>query len=345
MQRWIRGTAMAALAAVTMTGGLAAQGTPAPTVSVGGVGYAQYNYNLSGTQHNNAFDMTRTYINVTAKFAGGVSTRATSDIYRNADGSLGYRLKYGWVAYQPNAGNITYKFGLIQTPWVAREEDLYDYRMQGPIALDRNKIMTSADFGLGADAKLAGGRLDLNLAIVNGEGYSKPEGDQRKDYQVRASYRLASSDDNGPYGGLRLSGYAGIGKPTTGGERNRFIGMLSYKTTQYTVAAEYVSTKDSVTGAGAVIPVVETKGSLISAFATYRFTGSKVGLLGRVDIYDPNTDTGNNKQTRFIGGVSYQLSPNLRLLGDVDLLSYEATIPKTPIDPRNQLLFQAQFSF
>ena len=156
MQRWIRGTAMAALAAATlMGGGLAAQGTPAPTLSVSGVGYAQWNYNLSGTQHNNAFDMTRTYINVTAKFAGGVSTRATSDIYRDpADGSLKYRLKYGFVAYQPNAGNVTYKFGLIQTPWVSREEDLYDYRMQGPIALDRNKIMTSADFGLGADPRV-----------------------------------------------------------------------------------------------------------------------------------------------------------------------------------------------
>ena len=342
MQRWIRGTAMAALAAVTMTGGLAAQGTPAPTVSVGGVGYAQYNYNLSGTRHNNAFDMTRTYINVTAKFAGGVSTRATSDIYRNADGSLGYRLKYGWVAYQPNAGKVTYKFGLIQTPWVSREEDLYDYRMQGSIGVDRNKIMTSADFGLGADAKLAGGRLDLNLAIVNGEGYSKPEGDQRKDFQVRASYRLASSDDAGPYGGLRLSGYAGIGKPTTGGERNRFIGMLSYKTTQYTVAAEYVSTKDSTTGPAAV---AETKGSLISAFATYRLTGSKVGLIGRVDIYDPNTDVGNNKNTRIIAGASYQLSPNLRLLGDVDLLSHEAGDPTATIDPRNQFLLQAQFTF
>lgn len=343
MQRWIRGTAMAALAAATMTGGLAAQGTPAPTLSVSGVGYAQWNYNLSGTQHMNAFDMTRAYLNANAKFSGGISSRVTSDIYRDpADGSLKYRLKYGYVAYQPTAGNITYKFGLIQTPWVSREEDLYDYRMQGPIALDRNKIMTSADFGLGADAKLAGGRLDLNLAIVNGEGYSKPEGDQRKDFQVRASYRLASSNDNGPYGGLRLSGYAGIGKPTTGGERNRFIGMLSYKTTQYTVAAEYVSTKDSVTGPTAV---AESKGSLISAFATYRFTASKVGLLGRVDIYDPNTDVSNDKQTRFIGGVSYQLSPNLRLLGDVDLLTYEATIPKTPVDPRNQFLLQAQFTF
>ncbi|HET7040535.1 MAG TPA: hypothetical protein VFI13_00890 [Gemmatimonadales bacterium] len=343
MQRWIRGTAMAALAAVTMTSGVAAQGTPAPTVSVGGVGYAQYNYNLSGTQHNNAFDMTRTYINVTAKFAGGVSTRATSDIYRDpADGSLKYRLKYGYVAFQPNAGNVTYKFGLIQTPWVSREEDIWDYRMQGSIGVDRNGIMTSADFGLGADAKLAGGRLDLNLAIVNGEGYSKPEGDQRKDYEVRASYRIANSDDTGPYGGLRLSGYAGIGKPTTGGERNRFLGMISYRTKQYTLAAEYVTTKDSTTGPAAV---AERKGSLISAFGVYHLTNSKVAVIGRVDIYDPNTDTANNKNTRIIAGASYQLSPNLRLLADADLLSHEAGDPTATIDPRNQFLLQAQFSF
>ena len=342
MQRWIRGTAMAALAAVTMTGGLAAQGTPAPTLSVSGVGYAQWNYNLSGTEHINAFDVTRTYINVTAKFAGGVSTRATSDIYRDpADGSLKYRLKYGFVAYQPNAGNITYKFGLIQTPWVSREEDLYDYRMQGPIALDRNKIMTSADFGAGADAKLADGRLDLNLAIVNGEGYSKPEGDQRKDFQIRASYRIANSDDTGPYGGLRLSGYAGVGKPTGGGERNRFLGMLSYRSKQVTLAAEYATTKDSST----TTPTAETKGSLVTAFGIYRLTNSKVALLGRVDIYDPNTDVSNDKNTRIIAGASYQLSPNLRLLADADLLSHEAGDPTITVDPRQQFLLQAQFTF
>ncbi|HEU4569820.1 MAG TPA: hypothetical protein VFS07_04555 [Gemmatimonadales bacterium] len=338
MQMRVGKWALAAAALILTAAPLGAQ--QAPTVTVGGVGYAQWNYNLSGTQHLNAFDVTRTYININAKFSGGVSTRATSDIYRNADGSLAYRLKYGYVAYQPEGRPTTFKLGLVQTPWVSREEDLWEYRMQGPIALDRNKIMTSADFGLSADTRI-GDRLELNAAVVNGEGYSKSEGDQRKDFQLRASYRLASSDDTGPYGGLRVSGYAGLGRPTGGGVRDRFIGMLSYRTRQYTVAAEYVSTADSSTAT----PTPKTTGSLVSAFALYHLPSSKVTLLGRVDLYDPNTDASDDKSTRVIGGASYQLSPNLRLLADVDLLSHEAGDPEVAVDPRQQFLFQAQFSF
>lgn len=344
MQRWIRGTAMAALAAATLVGRpLAAQGTmPAPTLSVSGVGYAAWNFNLSGSEHNNAFDITRTYLNFNAKFTGGVSTRVTPDIYRNADGSLGYRLKYGYVAYAPGAGNVTYKFGLVQTPWVSREEDLWGYRMQGSIALDRNKYLTSADFGLSADTKLADGNLDLNFAIVNGEGYSKAEGDDRKDYMVRASYLVSATDDHSATGGLRISGYAGFGKPTGGGERTRYVGMVSYASKQFTLAGEYAMATDSSTAT----PTAEVKGSVISAFGVYHLTNSPVALIGRVDLVDPNTDVSNDKNTRIIAGASYQVSPNLRFLGDVDLLSHEAGDPSgLLVDPRNQFLLQAQFSF
>lgn len=342
MQRWIRGTAMAALAAATLVSRpLTAQTAPAPTFSISGVGYAAWNFNLSGSQHNNAFDVTRTYVNFNAKFAGGVSTRITPDIYRVTDGSLAYRVKYAYVAYAPGAANVTYKFGLLQTPWLSREEDLWGYRMQGSVALDRNKYLTSADFGLSADTKLAAGKLDLNLAIVNGEGYSKGEGDDRKDYMVRASYLISATDDNSATGGLRLSGYAGFGKPTGGGERTRYVGMLSYASKQFTLAGEYALATDSST----TTPTAEAKGSVISAFGVYRLTNSPVALIGRVDLVDPNTDVANDKNTRIIAGASYQVSPNLRVLADVDLLSHEAGDPTIPVDPRNQFLLQAQFTF
>lgn len=331
MQRRILG---AAAALVMLAGQAEAQTPAAPQLTVSGTAYAQWNYNLSGDQHLNAFDVTRTYINFNGKFAGGVSTRITPDIYRNTDGSLGYRLKYGYVAYQPNAGNVTYKFGLIQTPWVSREEDLWDYRMQGSIALDRNGIMGSADFGLSADAKLANGRFDLNAGIYNGEGYKVAEVDQRKDFMVRGSYVVSTTDDNSAMGGLRLSGYVGIGRTPGDGHRDRYVGMVSYRTQQFTLAGEYGRTKD---GGG-------TNGSIISAFGVYHMN-SQWALIGRVDQRDPDTDLDNDANTRIIAGASYQLSPNLRLLGDVDLLSHEAGDPDLGVDPRNQALFQLQFTF
>jgi hypothetical protein len=82
-------------------------------------------------------------------------------------------------------------------------------------------------------------------------------------------------------------------------------------------------------------------GSIISAFGVYHLAPpSKIAVIARVDLFDPNTSTANNKSTRIIGGASYQLSPNVRLLADLDRLSLEAGGAAT-----NQLLLQASFTF
>ena len=338
---------MAAVAAVTISGGQLSAQAPAPALSISGVGYAAWNMNISGRQHTNAFDVTRTYLNFNAKFTGGVAVRITPDLYRNAaDQSLTYRLKYGYVAYAPGAGTVTYKFGLIQTPFISRDEDLWDYRMEGTVAAERYAGlaggMSSADFGISADTKLAQGRFDLGGGIYNGETYKKPEGDTRKDFMARGSFRLSPTDDNSATGGFRVTGFASVGKPTGGGTRDRYLGQLSYKTTRFTVAGEYLTMKDSL----AATPAPVTS-AVISLFGVYHLPSSKIALIGRWDSFDPNTKVSNNKQTRIIAGASAQLTPNLRVLANVDMLSFEAgnPSPEPLIDPRNQAQFIAQFSF
>jgi hypothetical protein len=320
----------------------------APQVTVGGVVYGQFLYQLKdslGAGHQNQFSVQRAYVNVLGRFSGGLQTRVTLDIApQGAPGNQLFRLKYAYFAWTPTNSDITYKFGLMHTPHVDWEETLWEYRMQGPIAVDRNGFMSSADFGAGVDGHWNGEQVNGQLAIMNGEGYSGGTGDNRKDIMARVSVRLSPNNDNSRVGGLRVTGYAGIGKPTSGGKRQRFLGMLSYKTQQITLAAEYVATKDTVTGPTPA-PVAETDGSVISAFGVYKFTNSKAAVLARVDVVDPNTNVGNNKQTRFIGGVSYQVTPNLRVLGDVDLLSFEGGATALQDATRQRALFQMQFTF
>ncbi len=301
---------------------------PAPQVTVGGVVYTQYQY-TDAAVHTNTFDVTRSYVNVLGRFANGINTRVTVDIIPSAVTNQVVRLKYAFAAWTPTGSNVTYKLGMIQTPFVDFEETLWDYRMQGTIAVDRNGAMTSADIGFGVDGHWNNEQVNGQIAIVNGEGYSGGTGDFRKDLEARVSVRVKPTNDNSRVGGLRVTGYAGIGKATGGADRNRYLGMLSYRTQQYTVAGEYVSRTD-----GAV------DGSIISAFGVYHLSNSKVAVIARVDIVDPNTNVGNNKATRIIGGASYQLSPNVRLLADLDRLSFESGATAT-----NQALFQAQFVF
>src|SRR6059036_3687938 len=112
-----RALGVAVVATAAGVAQLTAQGSPPPQVTVGGVVYTQYVYQLKDTvNHVNTFDITRAYVNVLGKFSGGVGTRVTADIYRNADGSLGYRLKYAFATYTPQSSPLTYKIGMIHTP-------------------------------------------------------------------------------------------------------------------------------------------------------------------------------------------------------------------------------------
>ncbi len=332
---------VAAAASVAGAVPLAAQGTPAPApqVTVGGLVYTQFLYQLKDTltPHFNNFDITRAYVNVLGKFAGGVGTRVTADIYRNADGSLGYRLKYAFATYTPEGSQLTYKLGLIHTPWLDWEEALWDYRMQGQMAFERAGYVSAADFGVGVDGKWGADKVNLQVTVVNGEFYRNPETGQGKDAQARLSVRVMDTDDPSRVGGLRITGYAAYGKTTAGGARNRYLGMVSYRTKQLTLAGEAVATQDG--------PLTATNGHVYSGFGVYKVPDSKVAVIARVDITHKQSGA-TDQQTRYIAGFSYQLTPNWRLLADWDYANYQTDALNLANDPtRSQALFQTQFAF
>src|SRR5207247_3928340 len=74
--------------------------------------------------------------------------------------------------------------------------------------------------------------------------------------------------------------------------------MFSYRSQQITLAGEFSSIKDAA-----------ITRSLLSAFGVYHFNGGKVAAIARVDLRDPDTNTSNDRDTRIIAGLSYQLSP------------------------------------
>lgn len=336
-------TSLLAVAALPLLASSASSQTPAPTppqITVGGVVFTQFLYQLKdslGAGNQNQFSVQRAYINVLGRFTGGIAMRLTLDVApTGAAANQSIRLKYAFATWTPERSSLTYKFGLIHTPYMDWAEALWDYRMQGPIAVDRNGFLISADFGFGVDGRWSNEKINAQVALINGEGYSGGTGDNHKDITGRVSVRLIETNDASRVGGLRLTGYAGIGKATgaAGADRNRFIGTLSYRTQQLTLAGEYTAAKDA-----------NVDGTVVSAFGVFHFPDSKAAAIARVDLLDPDIDTGDNQQTRFIAGLSYQLTPNVRVLGDVDLLSFEAATTPLQDATRQRALFQAQFTF
>jgi hypothetical protein len=333
------GVAILAIAVATMP--LAAQGSPSPW-SVGATVYAQYVFQMKDTASpkQNNFDVTRGYVNLIGRFSGGVYTRLTVDLFSvtgaagNATGSYAYRLKYAYAAWTPTNSPLTYRFGMTQTPWLDWEEALWDYRMQGTMAMDRNGYLTASDLGFAIDGKWNSDRVNFSADVVNGQGYHATS-DGHKDVQGRLSVRVMDTNDSSRVGGLRVTAYAATGKPSGGGTRNRVLGMLSYRSKEYTLAAEAAATRDSTAG-------VLRDGHVYSAFGVYHVPRSGVSVIARVDAVTPTV--GGNRQTRYIAGISYQINPQLRALLDWDYLNYQ-TQP-TPLDRfRSQALFQTQFVF
>ncbi|HTT68328.1 MAG TPA: porin [Gemmatimonadales bacterium] len=337
---------------------LAAQNPTPPSVSVGGVIYAQWGAQLDSLSPANNFDITRAYVNAIGKFNGGIMTRVTLDVYHDADatagGALLYRLKYAYAGWTPSGSPFTFRFGLTQTPFIDWEEALWDYRMQGPVPVDRNSYMSSSDFGLAVDGSFNSEQFNFQAMAMNGENYNKTPGDQHKDFAARASFRLLPSDEGSRVGGLRITGYAQVGTPTSGGTRNRFIGLVSYRSKSLLLAGEFAATKDTVTNPAKI----STTGSILSAYGWYRLPATPVAVVARVDIADPNTcspatppvascpaGAAFDKRTTIIGGLSYQLSQNVRLLADIDRTSFQTPTGVTAPKAVTQALFQTQFTY
>lgn len=355
---------MVSQVAVLATLGLAALGTSAPaqvqapTVTVAGVGYVNYAYQLRTDSsivpvgHGNNFDVARAYIRALGKFPGGVQTQVTIDVdgRKAASNQQTFRLKYAFASWTPQNSPLTYKLGLIHTPWNDFEESLWDYRMQGTIPMERAGYISSADFGAGLDGMWGYDKVAVQAGIYNGEGYSNAPGDAHKVLSGRISVRLARSDLAGRIGGLRLNGYGEVGKSTGGGSRIRYIGLLSYKSKAMTLAAQIGGAQDSTS-----VATPKVKGQLLAAYGVFNIPNSKAAVLARVDQFDPNTDStattaatriAVNKQTRVIAGLSYVVSANLRVLADVDLNSIAGGSPTNGFDKTRQTFyFHTEFKF
>jgi hypothetical protein len=332
---------------------LSAQHRPAVTVS--GLGYLSYRYFLDGDPaqqgaHANNFDVDRAYLTVTGQFDHGLSTRVTADIDpgRSTSSALSFRLKYAYLAWRPAHTPFTLKAGAIQTPLIDWLEELWGYRMQGTVALDRVGALVSSDLGLSVAGRSPDDRLDAVVGVYNGEGYSGRPGDAGKDLAARVSFRVTGSGDRTD--GLRVTGYAQVGKATGGGHRRRLVGVVSWQGPRFTVAGEYAITRDSLAPARPAVA-----GQLSSVYAVYHLppTVAPLTLLGRIDRFDPDRDRdppgpdlASGVQTRVIVGIGARLAPQLRVLLDLDLLSLAHGSPDDTWNAtRRALQLQSEFTF
>jgi hypothetical protein len=246
------------------------------------------------------FDIKRFYIGIDHKFNDVFSANVTTDFqYSSAISATELYLKKAYLQAKVSDA-LVLKFGSADLPWVPFAEDMYGYRYVENTLIDRTKFGTSADWGVHASGKFAGGKVNYALSVIDGAGYKAPLRSKGMDVEGRVSVVPVDHLT------LAVGGYTGkLGKDTEGAityhTATRFNALAAYATNQYRVGVEYFSAKN---WNNVATPVSDSSDGY-SLFGSYMFT-DKISAFGRYDWVKPNDDTAENKKDNYYNvGLTY----------------------------------------
>jgi hypothetical protein len=333
MAATITAAAAGALAQVTPAGGY----TPpddTPSFKVGATIFADY---TKGDRINDAFNISRAYINVTGNLNHYLSYRVTPDVTRESgsgsslNGSLTFRLKYAYGELKLDDWTTKgswVRFGVVQTPYLDYTESIYRYRWQGTLFPEREGYITSADAGIAGHWNFPGGYGDVQAGFYNGEGYSRAEVNDEKGFQIRGSLRPFPL--GGIWKGLRVTGFAVEDNYQENAKRERLIGQVTFEHTRGNAGLELLKTKDQATP-----NAITTEGSGFAVWATPKLFNPSWELLLRHDETKPAKGT-DQKRKRDIVGIAYWV-PNLQKVTAALMLDYDSLRQSgyTPVRPRD----------
>ncbi len=316
-----------------------------PSVAVGGTIYANYEYvqeplvtDTGGNLiHANAFNITRAYINVTGQINRFIAFRITPDVVRvgqvnvngvladvpGLTGTLTYRLKYAYGQFNFSgfgghgewiAQGDWIRLGLQQTPIVDYEEQIYRYRYQGTIFIEREGFLTSSDLGGSLHWNVPDNYGDVHVGYYNGEGYTRPEVNNQHAFQIRGTLRPLPN--MAILKGLRLTGFYDGDHYVQGAKKERTVAQMTFENPYVNVGFDYLWTQDQSPSAAS--PVIKAKG--YSVWATPRTTFGLEALI-RFDDFEPDENTLARKK-RLIVGPAYWFKTIKGVAASV-LLGYE----------------------
>jgi hypothetical protein len=334
---------LVALSALIVAAPLAAQTTPpaqaaaqpptVPPVSVSGLIFGSYNYQLPTTsaqlanQNDNGFIIDRAYLNFRAPAGDRLSIRVTTDVYQtsetNAQNAYTIRAKYAYLQYDApkfaNGANAFARLGILQNVVIEHIENFWP-RYLSQTAIERAGFFASADVGLAAGAAFPNRLGEVYATVVNGPGYTSRERDRFKDYAIRLSLTpLANKTDMPLLQSFTLTGWGykgaiastfvngGAGQVGPVGEaldRSRAGLFAGIRDPRLVLGGELAVRRDGG-DAGANTPAsprtsTTIAGRVISGltqirpFAFTNGTGkSPFGIVARYDKVSPSTSTTN----------------------------------------------------
>jgi len=307
----------------------------------------------------NAFDIQRSYINITGNISHIVAYRITPDITRESglltlgagntvsSDSLVFRIKYAYAQFNLDdwmARGSWVRLGIQQTPWVDFEEGIYRYRFQGTVFAERiplPTVMTSSDAGVSFHYNFPSNYGELHFGLFNGENYQRVETNDQKGFEFRGSLRPFATGLP-VLRGLRAHLVYYNDHYVADAERERIMGNVTYEHQYVNAGFDYLDANDQT-----LPTVASVNGKGYSVWATPRkpfANGASWEALLRYDHWTPNTASalapastsplpgttifGDQKQNRTIAGVAYWF-PHQGNVSTAILVDYDRQCFKT----------------
>jgi hypothetical protein len=246
-------------------------------------------------------DIKRFYVGIDHKFNDTFSGNITTDVqYNSAEGLTQIYIKKAYLQAKLSDAAIV-RLGSADLPWIPFAEDVYGYRFIENTVADRTKFGTSADWGVHLGGKLAGGKINYAVAMIDGAGYKNPVRSKAVDFEGRVSANLDKVV-------LGIGGYSGkLGKDVQGGvatphRAERFNAIAAIVDKRWRAGVEYFNASNW----NNVTSTASDKSDGYSVFGSFNVT-PEVSTFARWDRVKPaKTSKPGQKDNYFNIGVNWE---------------------------------------
>ncbi len=351
-------------------------------VKVGALGYVDFfaGKQWKGTRmapekiHDNRWEITRGYLNITVQNTPWLGFRITPDVTRvkegSQDGDVDVRIKYYYAKFDVPWKNKIFsktwmEVGQGHFPFLDFQEHVNPYRCQGTMFQERFHNFNSADMGIGVIGLLGGEvRKDYqksvefgkkfpgkygsyHIGLYNGSGYHAREKNKNKPFEGRFTLR--------PFGdllpNLQLTYFMIRGKGNNEDHKdwNWHVNTIftSFQHKYFCATAEYTRNKGDQGGHD------EFDREGYSLFTWVRCPWlMPLRTHFRYDYWDPNIDRAQDSVDHYIAGISYDVFKHSMFMLNYESFNYDSYFDPEEIghksdthvwDNRVQLVYQVAF--
>lgn len=322
---------------------LSQDNTESSNGKLGGYMFGDYFYNAqhsdSAREDLNGFQFRRIYVTYDYAMSDAFSSRfrLEGDQKANAsNGKIGVFVKDAYLKWKNVFEGSDALIGISPTPAKVASERIWGYRSLEKTITDLHGIVSSRDIGVDLKGKIdKRGMVNYWLKIGNNSG-NRPETDKFKRYYGLLHLKLNSRIEITTYAdfasrAVRFDSFDGRSKSNDAFVGAAFAGYTEKD--QYSLGLEGFYRTIQNNFRKSQTEALENEGAFgVSAFAWIALV-EEVRLVGRYDLFDPNTEVDDDKSSLIIGALDYMPTGKVHLMPNVYIQTYQADI-KTDVVAR-----------